>query len=724
MHGIYLQNALYAPSYKQNIFSVQAATEKGAIIDFSSDKASLTTRNGTKFDINKKDRLYYLNKCKAQSVKLVNHDLRVWHQIFGHCNIQDVLKLPAVVKGMNITDKTSKICETCTLGKMTEFRSRLPDEKAKLPLELVHCDLAGPVDPVSIDGYRYALSFTDDYSGLIMTYFLKQKSDTVEATKKFLADVSPFGKVKCLRSDLTVKRLRSDNGSEFISKEFEALLVSHGIRHEKSAPHSPHQNGTAEMSWRSLFEMGRCLLIEAKLPKYLWTYAVLTASYIRNRCYNVRLHKTPYEAFTGVKPSVQNMNIFGTVCYAYVQEKKKLDPRSEKGLSLGYDKYSPAYFVYFPETHKIKKVRRVVFTNEFLQVSEDVNQADFCDDNYQTAIPREERAELPQGENIHESTRRYPVRERRPPEYFYSVAGDEINDHNAVNVNVDFCYSIRDLPQSYTEAVHSPDSQNWRNAMDEEMHSLKENDTFTLTPLPEGKQTVGGRWVYAVKESADGTLTHKARYVAKGYSQTKDIDYFETYAPTTQMTSVRVLMQLAAKLDLTVHQLDVKTAYLNAPIDCEIYLEQAEGYEVPRKDKKLVYKLNKSLYGLKQSGRNWNSVLNDELIRNGFKQSLADPCMYVKHDGKDIVILLMWVDDIIIASSNVSMLGEVKAMLSQKFKMKDLGVISRFLGIDFKYVPGKITMDQEHYLSKVLERFGMTNCKPKSLPCEQKLVFF
>ena len=110
---------------------------------------------------------------------------------------------------------------------MTEFRSRVLDEKAKLPLEMVHCDLAGPVDPVSIDGYRYSLTFTDDYSGLHMTYFLKQKSDTFEATRKFLADVSPIGTVKCLRSD---------NGGEFISKEFENLLVSHGIRHEKTAP--------------------------------------------------------------------------------------------------------------------------------------------------------------------------------------------------------------------------------------------------------------------------------------------------------------------------------------------------------------------------------------------------------------------------------------------------------------------------------------------------------
>ena len=113
----------------------------------------------------------------------------------------------------------------------------------------------------------------------------------------------------------------------------------------------------------------------------MWTYAVLAALYIRNRCHNVRLNKAPYETFAGVKPIVQNVNIFGTVCYAYVQEKKKLDQRSENGLSLGYDKYSPAYFVYFLETHKIKKVRRVVFTSEFLRASKDVNQADYDDDD-------------------------------------------------------------------------------------------------------------------------------------------------------------------------------------------------------------------------------------------------------------------------------------------------------------------------------------------------------
>ena len=137
------------------------------------------------------------------------------------------------------------------------------------------------------------------------------------------------------------------------------------------------------------------------------------------------------------------------------------------------------------------------------KVSEDVNQADYYDnDNYQTAISREERAELPQSENIPESTRRYLVRDRGPPDYFYSVAGMNLLIMLQLMLMLTFYIVSEISPQSSTEAVHSPDSQNWRNAMDEEIHSLKENDIFTLTPLPEGKQTVG---VYAVKESADGT---------------------------------------------------------------------------------------------------------------------------------------------------------------------------------------------------------------------------
>ena len=152
-----------------------------------------------------------------------------------------------------------------------------------------------------------------------MTYLLKCKSDTLQATEKFLADCAPYGNVKCMRSD---------QGSEFTEKKFKNLLRINKIKHEFSAPYSPHQNGTVERSWRSIFEIARCLILEAQLPKYLWTYAVKTAAYIRNRCFNSRTEITPYESFTGRKPNIANMHIFGSKCYAYVQNKKKLDPQS------------------------------------------------------------------------------------------------------------------------------------------------------------------------------------------------------------------------------------------------------------------------------------------------------------------------------------------------------------------------------------------------------------
>ena len=128
-----------------------------------------------------------------------------------------------------------------------------------------------------------------------------------------------------------------------------------------SAPYSPHQNGTIERAWRSIFEMARCMLIESKLSKSLWTYAVMTAAYIRNRCYNDRLKKTPFEAFVKEKPDVKNMHAFGSIYYAYILKKKKLDVRSEKCIFVGYDEGSPVYLVYFPDNDEIRKVRMVKF---------------------------------------------------------------------------------------------------------------------------------------------------------------------------------------------------------------------------------------------------------------------------------------------------------------------------------------------------------------------------
>ena len=146
--------------------------------------------------------------------------------------------------------------------------------------------------------------------------------------------------------------------------------------------------------------------------------------------------------------------------------------------------------------------------------------------------------------------------------------------------------------------------------MHEELESLKENNVFELTNLPEGKKTVGSKWVYTTKENPDGSKRYKARFVARGFSQKKGIDNGETFSPTANITSICILMQMVVQYDLIVHQMDLKTAYLHAPIDYEIFVEQPEVF----KTNKLVYRLKKSLYGLKQSGRNWNKMLHECII--------------------------------------------------------------------------------------------------------------
>ena len=173
---------------------------------------------------------------------------------------------------------------------------------------------------------------------------------------------------------------------------------------------------------------------------------------------------------------------------------------------------------------------------------------------------------------------RYPSRTRTKPTYLNEYVTGKVVDDAAIYA-VDYCYRTHDILTSYSHALHSPERNKWKKAMDDEIEALESNETFELVPPPKGREVVGGKWVYTVKTGPDKAETYKARYVAKGYSQIPGIDYHETFSPTARMSSIRVLLQQAIQNDMLVHQMDVKTAYLNAPIDCEIFIEQPEGYE-------------------------------------------------------------------------------------------------------------------------------------------------
>ena len=208
-----MRDALYVPAYEQNIFSVQSATQKGATVTFTPKCAKMKAPDGTMFDIEKQGRLYYMNNVKGKNN--VSRTAIEWHKILGHCNMKDILKLESVDGRTCISNEEIQDCETCSLRKMTQYRSREPDASTTNNLELVHCDLAGLINVISKGGYKFVITFVDDYSGIIMVYLLK-KSDTTKATEKCLADTSLFG---------TVKHFHTDNGTEFTSNNFRFLMA-------------------------------------------------------------------------------------------------------------------------------------------------------------------------------------------------------------------------------------------------------------------------------------------------------------------------------------------------------------------------------------------------------------------------------------------------------------------------------------------------------------------
>ena len=205
------------------------------LISFEHDNCPLISSNGAVFNVKQRGRLYYLKNIV--STRKATNDLHTWHKILGHCNESDIKKLPKLVKEMKIkpTPNYALNCDIRIQGKMSNDRNKTLDCKATKVLALVYIDLADPIQPLAKDGYKYVLNFIDDYSGHTMLYFLKHKSDTLLSTTKYLVDITPYSHVKCLQTD---------NGMEFTSEPFQRLLVLNRIKHEPSAPYSPHQNGT------------------------------------------------------------------------------------------------------------------------------------------------------------------------------------------------------------------------------------------------------------------------------------------------------------------------------------------------------------------------------------------------------------------------------------------------------------------------------------------------
>ena len=280
---------------------------------------------------------------------------------------------------------------------------------------------------------------------------------------------------------------------------------------------------------------------------------------------------------------------------------------------------------------------------------------------------------------------------------------------------LEYCYSVNTVPNSYSAAMKSPDADLWLVAMNKEYASLNEYLTFDLVSKPNNVKLITGRWVFSIKVDPEGNKLYKARWVARGFLQTYGLNFKETYAPMSRMTTIRVIMFLTAVYGFIAHQMDVCTAYLNADVDYKIYMQQPTGYD---SDKSKVCLLRKSLYGLKQSAKLWNEAIHYFLISCNFVRSSADQRLYIKKEPRGVIFIILWVDDIVIITNSNCLLHEFKSEISAKYKCKDLGKLKYFLGVEFQVDNNSVSMSQATYCRQVIDKFGMMQSTPRKTPLD------
>ncbi|RVW30632.1 Retrovirus-related Pol polyprotein from transposon RE1 [Vitis vinifera] len=283
-----------------------------------------------------------------------------------------------------------------------------------------------------------------------------------------------------------------------------------------------------------------------------------------------------------------------------------------------------------------------------------------------------------------------------------------------------FATSLDDtqVPNTIQEALKISE---WKKAVQDEIDALEKNGTWTITDLPVGKRPVGCKWIFTIKYKADGSVERfKARLVARGFTQSYGIDYQETFAPVAKLNTIRILLSLAVNQDWCLQQLDIKNAFLNGDLEEEVYMEIPPGFEESMA-KNQVCKLQKSLYGLKQSPRAWFDRFTKAVLKLGYKQGQADHTLFVKksHAGK-MAILIVYVDDIILSGNDMEELQNLKKYLSEEFEVKDLGNLKYFLGMEVARSRKGIVVSQRKYILDLLKETGMLGCKPIDTPMDSQ----
>ncbi|KAL5648114.1 hypothetical protein ACJX0J_042469, partial [Zea mays] len=673
----------------------------------------------------------------------------LWHRRLVHVgmkNLHKLLKGEHILGLTNVHFEKDNMCSACQAGK--QVGAHHPHKNIMTtdrPLELLHMDLFGPIAYISIGGSKYCLVIVDDYSRFTWVFFLHDKSQTQETLKGFLRWAqNEFG--------LRIKKIRSDNGTEFKNSQIEGFLEDEGIKHAFSSPYTPQQNGVVERKNRTLLDMARTMLDEYKTPNRFWAEAFNTSCYSINRLYLHRiLKKTSYELLTDKKPNVSYFRVFGSKCFILIKRgrKSKFAPKAVEGFLHGYDSNTRAYRVFNKSTGLVEVSCDIVFDETNGSQVEQVDLDELDDEEAPCIALRnmsigdvcpKESEEPPQAQDQPSSSNQASPptqdedqaqsnededQEDEPPQEEDNDQGGDDNDkdkedeqevqgqrppHPRVHQAIQ-----RDHPaNSILGDIHKGLTTRSRVAHFCEHYSF----VSSVEPYKVEDALKDSDWVLAIQEELNNFTRNEVWHLVPRPNQnvvgTKWV-FRNKQDEHARLESIRILLAYATYHGFKLNQMDMKSAFLNGPIKEEVYVEQPPGFEDSEYPNH-VYKLSKALYGLKPAPRAWYECLRDFLIANGFKVGKAGSTLFTKTIAKDLFVCQIYVDDIIFGSTNKSSCEEFSRIMIQKFEMSMMGELKYFLGFQVKQLQDGTFISQTKYIQDILTKFGMKNAKPIKTP--------
>ncbi|GJY12298.1 gag-pol polyprotein [Tanacetum coccineum] len=510
------------------------------------------------------------------------------------------------------------LCSACQLGK-----SRKPTHKPKMintVMEVLHTlymDLCGPLRVQSINGKKYILVIVYDYSRFTWVKFLRSKDETPAFVINLLKQLQ-------VGLNKTVRFVRTDNGTKFMNKALTDYYESVDITHEKTVLRTPWQNGIVERRNRTLVEAARTMLILSKAPLFLWAVVVATACYTQNRSLIHTLHnKTPYELTHDKKLDLSFLCIFGAFCYPTNDNKDlgKLKAKADIGFFLT-EQTAPVHSSPGPTPNLLTPGPISLgpsSTVDRLVPPAPIAQAPVNPTGPSVSIPIDQEA--PSGSHSPSSS------DHQSSLVHQGVAAEhlfEVNPFAAADPEPFVNVIVQSRTKNFKSAVTD---DCWFQAMQDEIHELDLLDVWELVPPPECTMIIALKWIYKVKLDEYGdVLINKALLVAKGYRQEEGLDFEESFAPITRLEAIRIFLANAASKNMTVYQMDVKTAFLNGELKEVVYVSQLKGFVDPDRPHH-VYRLKKALYRLKQAPRAWYDTLSKFFLAQGFSKGVVDPTL-------------------------------------------------------------------------------------------------